>query len=200
VKISRSLSVKELNSDCWADFEDLFGRKQGANGGCWCMWWRLPRSQWQNLGKEGRRAAFKRTVESGRPTGVLLIEDGKAVGWCAVAPRNEYPTLSRSSVAKPIDETPSWCVSCFFIKAGHRRKGYMELLIRGAIWFARKRGAAALDAFPQDVDAREGFVDTFVGIASTFKACGFEEIERRGKWRPAMRLDLRSKSGKKRRS
>lgn len=193
VRINERLTVKELRPDCWDDFEKLFGRKQGANGGCWCMWWRLPRGEWQGLGKEKRRARFQGIVKSGAPTGVLLMDADEAVGWCAIAPRKDYPTLSRSSVARPIDETPSWCISCFFIKAGHRRKGYMELLIRGAVSLARNYGAEAVDAFPQDITDREGFVDTFVGVASSFEACGFKELERRSEWRPAMRLDLRNR-------
>ena len=154
------------------------------------MWWRLPRSDWQALGKEQRRAAFKAIVDRGEITGVLLMQDNEAVGWCAVTPRFVLPTFLRSSVAKPIDENPSWCISCFFIKAGHRRRGHMEHLIRGAIWFARRHGAKILDAFPQETEGRDGFVDTFVGVASCFRACGFSEVVRRGKWRPAMRLDL----------
>jgi hypothetical protein len=190
MRINSHLKIEPLTAATWPKFEELFGRKQGANGGCWCMWWRLPRSDWQELSKEQRRISFKATVERGEPTGILLIYDEAAIGWCAVTPHSALPTFARSRISKAIDEKPSWCTSCFFIKAGHRSNGHMKDLIRGAIWFARRNGAVALDAFPQEMNGREGYVDTFVGVASCFRACGFTKMEQRGERRSAMRLNL----------
>ena len=190
MKIEPNFWIEALTTKTWSSFEDLFGREQGANGGCWCMWSRLPRGEWQALGKEKRRSKFKAIVGRGEPTGVLLLKDKIAIGWCAVGPRSSLPTFSRSRVSMPIDEKPSWCISCFFVRAGHRKQGHMGKLIRGAVWFARSRGAACLEAFPQEVDGREGYIDTFVGVASCFRACGFKKIEQRGQFRSAMRLDL----------
>lgn len=182
--------VEPLSPETWEKFEALFGRTQGANGGCWCMWWRLRRSEWYALTKEQRRLALKAIVDAGQPTGVTLLEGAEAIGWCAVAPRSDLPTLARSSVAKAIDDKRSWCISCFFIKAGHRGHGLMEPLIRGAVEFAKQEGATVIDAFPQETEGRSGYVDTFVGVASCFRRCGFQEVEQRGKWRRAMRMEL----------
>ena len=184
------LKIEPLSRETWPKLEALFGRTQGANGGCWCMWWRLSRNEWYALAKEERRVAFKSIVDRGDPTGVLVVKDGDPVGWCAVSPRSSLPSFARSSVAKQIDEQPSWCISCFFIKAGHRGQGLMEVLIRGAVDFAKQHDAVAVDAFPQETAGRSGYVDSFVGIASTFRKCGFQEIETRGKSRRAMRFLL----------
>jgi hypothetical protein len=186
-----SLQTKPLSPGTWTQFEELFGRQQGGRSGCWCKWWRLSRSGWERLTREERRVAFKSVVDGGSPTGVMLFDGDAAVGWCAVSPRGDLPSLARSAVAKPIDATPTWCISCFFIKAGHRRQGHMERLIRGAVDFAGRNGAEIVEAFPQETAGRTGYIDAFVGIASCFRRCGFHDIEPRGRWRRAMRCFVR---------
>jgi hypothetical protein len=40
----------------------LFGPERGADSGCWCMFWRLKRSEFHALGKAARKAAFRKLV------------------------------------------------------------------------------------------------------------------------------------------
>ena len=58
-----------LTTDRWTDFEGLFGER-GACGGCWCMWWRIKRSDFEREKGEGNREAMKAIVESGRIPGI----------------------------------------------------------------------------------------------------------------------------------
>jgi hypothetical protein len=190
MRIDERLSIEPLTLASWKKFETLFGREQGGNGGCWCMWWRLNRKEWQGLSKDRRRRTFKKIVAEKLPTGVILQDQGEPVGWCAVAPHALLPTFYRSRISYPIDSRPAWCISCFFVRAGHRRKGHMHNLVKGAIWFAKKNGAVALDAFPQEMEKRASYVDTFVGVSSVFEKCGFKKIASRGQFRSAMRIEL----------
>lgn len=190
LQLDKSHRIEPLTFQNWSKFEELFGREQGANGGCWCMWWRLPRPTFQAMSRDQRREAFRRIVKKTGGVGVLLFENELAIGWCAVTPPGSLPTFERSHISKPIDDRKSWRVSCFFVKAGYRGKGYMQELLRGAIWFAKAKRAPALDGFPQVMDGRTGYVDTFIGVASCFKACGFRLVEARGKLRCAMRIEL----------
>ncbi len=96
---------RPLTPALWGDFERLFGPK-GAYGGCWCMWWRITRGQFEQLQGEGNRQAMQNIVESGEVPGILLYDDGDPVGWCSVAPRDRFAALQRSRVLKPIDDTP----------------------------------------------------------------------------------------------
>lgn len=190
MRIDKQLSIEPLTRPSWEKFEHLFGKEQGGNGGCWCMWWRLARAEWRGLSKDQRRLTFKKIVSKGLPTGVMLQDEGEPVGWCAVAPHASLPTFYKSRISYPIDDHPTWCISCFFVKAGHRRKGHMQHLVRGAIWFAKKNGALALDAFPQEMGKRASYVDTFVGVTSVFKECGFRKVASRGQFRSAMRIEF----------
>jgi hypothetical protein len=40
------LTFVPLTKERWSDFETLFGVR-GACGGCWCMFWRLTRSEFE---------------------------------------------------------------------------------------------------------------------------------------------------------
>lgn len=184
---TRNLRFLPLTDKNWSDLEMLFGPR-GASGGCWCMWWRLRRSEYEKKKGAGNQRAFHKIVDSGAPVGVLAYADGKPVGWCAVAPRADYPVLGRSRVLAPVDGQPVWSVTCFYIAKGWRRSGLTAQLLEAAVSYARKRGAKLVEGYPQD--PRSGkFPDAFAwtGLASAFRKAGFAEVARRSATRPVMR-------------
>ncbi len=177
-----------LNRDHWNDFEELFG-KRGACGGCWCMWWRIKRSDFNRQKGEGNRQAMKKLVESGKIPGLLACQRGKAVGWCSIAPREDFPVLLNSRILKPIDNQPVWSIVCFFISKEHRRSGLTGQLIKAAIDFARHRGAKIIEAYPVEPQKKQmPAVFAYTGFASTFRKAGFQEVARRSPTRPIMRF------------
>src|SRR3954454_12233698 len=105
------ITYRPLTPERWDDFATLFGPR-GACGGCWCMTWRLPRSQFNEQKGDANRRAMKRIVAKGPPPGILAYDGKTPVGWRAVAPREVYAALERSRVLKPIDDQPVWSVSC----------------------------------------------------------------------------------------
>jgi len=97
-----------LNAERWSDFVTLFGDR-GACGGCWCTWWRLPRSIY-NAGKgDGNRRFIQKLVGAGVVPGLLAYEGGKPVGWCSVAPRKDFPALERSRVLARVEYEDVLC-------------------------------------------------------------------------------------------
>jgi GNAT superfamily N-acetyltransferase len=180
-------SFHPLTPDRWADLERLFGPR-GACAGCWCMWWRLNRAQWNRGKGEGNRKAFRRLVRSGAEPGVLAYADGKPVGWCAIAPREQYPRLDGSRILKPVDDQPVSSVTCFFIARGFRHRGLSTELLRAAVDFARARGAKMVEGYPHDPKKATADVFVFTGLASAFRKAGFKEVARRAQTRPIMRL------------
>lgn len=176
-----------LTARTWPLFVALLGGESGGCGGCWCTWWRMSRIEWYGYTKLERLGVMKDLVWRRQPTGVLLVNGTEAEGWCAVAPMSKYPTMLRSPVCRSIDNTPSWCISCIFIKASYRRQGKMEALIRGATDYALSRGAKAVDGFPQISGDRGTYVDRFVGVEGSFVRAGFKKVEDRGKFRVAVR-------------
>jgi GNAT superfamily N-acetyltransferase len=179
-----------LTPERWSDFEKLFGPR-GATGGCWRMYWRLTRTQFEEQHGELNRLNMKTLVDAGNIPGLLAYSGAEPVGWCSIAPREEFSVLARSRILKPVDDQLVWSVVCFFISRNHRRKGLTVQLLKAAVDFARSKGARIVEGYPVDPKAGTS-PDVFVytGLFSAFKQAGFDEVLRRSETRPIMRLNL----------
>jgi GNAT superfamily N-acetyltransferase len=188
--MSEGLAFHPLTLARWNDLERLFGPERGAVAGCWCMWFKLTRPQWEAMGRAGRKAAFRAEVAGGPPPGILAYAGGDPVGWCAVAPREAYPVIERSRVTRAVDDRPAFAITCFYLAPRWRRRGLMRPLIEAAVDFARTQGAALVEAYP--LDPPEGMRPTggFKGIAGPFRGLGFVEVARRSPMRPVLRREL----------
>lgn len=190
---AQSLEAAEvfpLTPEHWPDFEQLFG-SHGAYGGCWCMWWRLPRQAFEAQKGEANRQSFKAIVESGEEPGLLAYIAGQPVGWCAVAPRASYPTLDHTQALKAVDDQPVWSVPCFYIARQQRQKGLSVALLHAAVAFAGARGARIVEGYavePRKPRTPDPFA--YTGLFSAFRQAGFVEVARRSPTRPIMRFYL----------
>ena len=150
----------------WPDLQKLFG-PNGADSGCWCMWWRQTREQFQRLHGEPNRKSMERLLRGGEVPGILAYHEGRPVGWCSVAPRRCFPALDRSpnlkAVDDEVDDEAVWSIVC-------------------------SRGAAAVEAYP--IDPRHSADRpgaAFTGQLDTFLRAGFTEVARRSPRRPILR-------------
>ena len=180
--------IQPLTPERWADFEELFG-PHGAIGGCWCMWFRLTQKEFDARKGERNRKAMKAIVNSSRVPGILAYHQGHAVGWCSVAPREEFARLERSRLLKPVDGQRVWSVVCFFVAKEYRRKGVAKGLLKAAVEYVNKQGGSILEGYAVEPKAGK-MPDLFAyhGPASLYKSVGFKEVARRSKTRPMMRF------------
>ncbi len=190
------LRFEPLTPERWDDLERLFGER-GACGGCWCMWWRMPRSAFEKSKGEGNRRALKRIVDAGEVPGLIAYDGDEPVGWCAVAPREAYPVLDRSRVLARVDDEPVWSVPCFFVSRQVRRQGVSVALLRAAAQHAQAHGARVLEGYPIEPKGAS-MPDAFawVGLPGSFKKAGFKEVLRRSPHRPIMRKRIRTRSSR----
>ena len=182
----------------WGDFEELFGSR-GACGGCWCMFWRLSRKQFDAGKGEGNRKAMRALVESGVIPGLLGYLDTRPVGWCSLAPREEFPALARSSVLRPVDDQPCWSVSCLFVHRSYRNQGVATLLLGAAVGHLGDKGVRFLEGYPVEPRAGQSIPAAFAwtGVPKVFAANGFAEVARRSPTRPIMRFDFHARRNSK---
>jgi GNAT superfamily N-acetyltransferase len=185
------LAFRPLTANEWDDFQELFGPR-GACGGCWCMWWRLPRSQYNAGRGNGNRRAMKKLVDGGAITGLLAYEGARAVGWCSIAQRGEFIGLERSRVLARVDDRPAWSIVCFFVAKDRRHTGVTEKLLEAAVRFARRNGARIIEGYPVEPGSG-GTADAFAytGLASVFRRAGFTEAARRSPRRAVYRKTVR---------
>jgi len=182
----QDLEIQPVTPERWPDLEALFG-KHGACGGCWCMWWRLTRSEFAKQLGQGNKEAFKGIVEAGEVPGLLAYADGWPVAWCSVAPRETFSALERSRTLKRVDDQPVWSIVCFFVAKSARGKGVMLKLLRAAVEYAKAHGAKIVEGYPIEPTGTLSGSSGFTGVASTFRQAGFVEVLRRSETRPIMR-------------
>ena len=186
-----AIKVLPLTTEIWQDLVDLFNRPGGSIvRGCWCMHYRKTGPS-TGASSEKNRTALSSLVTRGRVPGLLAYEDGKAVGWVSIAPREEYLRLERSPVMKPVDARPVWSIVCFYVDPRARGKGITEALVKGAVRYARSKGARLVEAYPVDKAERSQPDSMWFGAKKIFDRAGFKEVARRKPTRPVMRKTLR---------
>ncbi len=190
MKSAKTLKLKfhPLTVERWKDFEKLFG-SNGACGGCWCMWWRLKRSQYEKQKDEGNKKAIKKIVNAGIIPGIIAYHDSNPIGWCAIEPRENYSLLENSRVLKRIDDEKVWSVVCFFIDKKFRRMGVSEKLLEAALKHAKKNKAKIVEGYPVD-SKNTPSAFAWTGFAPAFIKVGFKEAHRSSPTRPIMRYYL----------
>ena len=189
------IEVHPLTSERWDDLVRLFGER-GASGGCWCMFFRLPRKAFDAGARDGglgNRAGLRALVEAGEVPGLLAYLEGEPVGWVSVAPREAFGRVQRSAFGRASPGARGvWAIVCFFVDRRHRGRGVARALLRGAVEHARREGARALEAYPLDASVRRPAApEAYVGLSSMFEAEGFREVARPYPHRPILRRELR---------
>lgn len=168
--------IAPLSGDNWSDLEDLFGRN-GACVGCWCMWWRTGKEEYS--AGSGNRRALRALLDTDESVGLLAYggdpdtDEERPVGWCAVAPRSSYPRLARTTVGRGSPEDDGrWAVPCFFVKPGHRRRGFTDSLLAAACDHSFAHGAKVVEGYPT-TSQKARTDELFIGTKNLFARHGF---------------------------
>ena len=195
-----SLDVRPVTPDLWRELAEFFG-PSGAYSGCWCMWWRVPGSEFSagaRDGAAGNRAGMQRLVEGREVPGLIGYAESSPVGWVSIGPRPSYGRLLRSPTLRPgpdddPDDTSVWSVVCFWIPRAHRGQGVATALLDAAVAHASGAGARAVEAYPVDTSgSRRPSADLFTGTLEMYERAGFREVERRRPTRPIVRRRCRT--------
>jgi GNAT superfamily N-acetyltransferase len=155
------------------------------------MYWRIPRQEFQRNYGQGNRLLLQRAIEEGKTPGILAYHEGRPVGWCSIAPREDFPVLGRSPTLRPIDDLPVWSIVCFFVAGPLRRSGMTHAMIRAAIQYAQDHGARIIEAYPIDPETKSLEYERYMGLTTTYEAEGFIVVCRRSLRRPIMRYFVR---------
>ncbi len=181
------ITFKPLTPETWIDFTLLFS-EHGPQQGCWCMYWRETRVEYHRRFGDGNQQAMKAIIQTGNIPGLLAYLEGRAIAWCSIARREEFPALDRSKTLKKVDNVPVWSIVCFFVSRPYRRKGLLLQLIRAALTYARECEAKIVEAYPLKSEIVKDLpYERYMGIESILAGVGFKEVARRSDRRLVMR-------------
>lgn len=184
------VTVESVDAGSWNDLRAVVGTTGDAPG-CWCQWFKVRRSEMQELSRDDLADRLHASVAAGSP-GVLARIDGEPVGWAAVEPFSAYPALGRSPITRRQEGDPAdpWAVTCFVVRREHRRQGVAAELLRGAVEHARAHGAEVVEGYPVDPEVRPSLTasERYHGTVSLFSSAGFEVVRRPSATRAVMRL------------
>ncbi|GAA1290225.1 hypothetical protein Psi02_15850 [Planotetraspora silvatica] len=196
-----AISIVPANEASWDDLQAVFGARGDASR-CQCQYFKIRDFQWKSVPVEERAERLREQTGCDRPearttSGLVAYLDGEPVGWCAVEPRTAYERLLRTRVpwtGRDEDKTDDgvWAVTCFVTRSGFRRRGVGRALARGAVDFARERGARAVEGYPMITQPGQevAWGELYVGSRSIFAAAGFAEVSRPTLRRVVMRIDF----------
>lgn len=183
-------TVEPLTTKNWSLFVELFGDR-GACGNCWCMYYRLDKATFtEGKADAQNKRAMQAIVTSGKPAGLLGLVQGKAIAWCAFAPREDFVKLSKSRVHQRIDDKQVWSIPCLFIQKEYRKEGLSVMLLKGVINYARENKIPIIEAYPT-IPTQPTIPDAFawIGLYKSFERAGFYIADHKSKNRPMVRYN-----------
>ena len=199
------LRFEELSPDNWRPLTELFG-KNGAQGGCWCIWWRLERGGklWEETKGSKARDRMRRLVKSERAHGMLAFDGETPVGWCSFGPLSDFPRVGKMrgypKEGEANSEPGAWSINCFFIARTHRGRGVARGLLNAALKSIKRRGGTLVEAYPVTTTTDGRAVESafaFTGPIGIFEQAGFKEVQRISPTRPLLRLELGKRASKR---
>ena len=173
------VTLRIITASDWPNIVRLFG-PNGACGGCWCMWWRVPRGGklWAKVKGSNNRAAFRRLVQQGLVHGVLAFSGEEPVGWCSFGPRSSFPRLERVRALKRDWSEGTWSINCFYVARDWRGCGIAKRLVEEATKRAFQSGASEVEGYPVG-PATDGkalpAVFAWTGVPAMFQSNGYRE-------------------------
>jgi GNAT superfamily N-acetyltransferase len=172
------MQIVPASAGLWPTIADLFGSTSTLRW-CWCQFWRKPGSNWTNTTPADNRADLEALVGADPAPGLVALEDGLAVGWMGLGPREAFPRMTRSRVLPQLPGERVWVVNCFVVARRARGRGIADALLAAAVEYARAHGAALVEGIPVDTGGeRMPSASAYTGTRGMFERAGFEEAAR----------------------
>jgi GNAT superfamily N-acetyltransferase len=135
----------QRNLNAWLNFFDkraFSDHKEWKT--CYCTYYYYPRFDSSKKLERSRREYAKWLIENNLMNGYLVFEGGKAIGWCNVGPKKNYPKLVKKNHG--YDGIKS--IVCFVIEKGYRGKGIAKAILKRIIKDSKKDDTKRIEAYP----------------------------------------------------
>lgn len=169
---SNALTVRPVLSDDWALLERLF-LKSSVTNGCWCMWPRTTRREYEH-GNPENKCRLNKLVQSDSSPGLIALYEDEPVGWSAIGRISEFPQYGSIE-----NDLAAWAIACLFVSEAARGHGVARALVSAALGVAGDVGASTVYG-PAQWWSPEAPEQTSY-IALLFEQYGFETVKAGGR-------------------
>ncbi len=174
------MEVAPLAAHHAAAWAELF---EACSSSCFCRYWHFPGGKNDWLARcaqdpeENRREQLASLDAGDRSAqGLLALEDGVAIGWMKLVPREGLGKLTRLPVyrALPLSEDDGvYAIGCLLVRPGHRHRGVARALVLAADAQVLAWGGRAVEAYPRHSDAPLHDEEAWMGPEAVFLGCGY---------------------------
>lgn len=185
-------SAKLITAETWPDFERMFARHRGCQGGCWCAFHICSSGEFNRLDRDGHRMRHKDAIDQGLTAGVICYLGDRPVGWCQFGPALSFEHNNRSrayqALAAELVVQPDWRITCVFVDKDYRGLGLSRKVLAEAVAAIRHLGGGVTEAFPMEVPGAKR--PQYTGSVAMYTAEGFTCVAPLGKNSFLMRARL----------
>jgi GNAT superfamily N-acetyltransferase len=166
------MGIEVRPATVFEDVRTMVGPKRPDANVCWCLSYRIPNKENLALQRQARGDRVRELMHDG-PPGVLAYDGDEVVGWAAVHPRADTSFATNRKIPH-VDDADVWSVWCIRVRPGHRGSGISHALLAGAVEYARRQGAPAVEGYPVDnAGEKVDLTMAYVGTRSLFEKAGF---------------------------
>jgi GNAT superfamily N-acetyltransferase len=163
--------------DRFDDIARLVGSDDPSVPACWCLSYRLSSSEFNRLRGSERPDRLRALCDRTPAPGLVAYLEDTAVGWCSFGPRPAMERLMRSQTIPRLDPPDTWCIVCFVVAPGARRRGVAQALLNATVAYARSHQAQAIEGYPIETNGqRVSGAFAYVGTVSMFERAGFHHL------------------------
>ncbi len=178
------LTIRPLTAARVDDVKTVTRGTWGAT--CWDLFPRYSAKQQRDLGitiggpagaeKRRREALAKLARRRKNSAGLVAYEGKEPIGFLSLGPRTDFSRIANSKATPPVDEVDAWVVPCITVRRGYRGKGVAVAMLRAALEYAGKRGAAAVEGYPRAETKRLHDDFAFIGTEAMFRKAGYRKV------------------------
>jgi GNAT superfamily N-acetyltransferase len=175
--------IRPITPSRFADLERLF-RTSSITNSCWDIWPRhAPAEERERAALRDRRDRGEANREElralagrRRAPGLLAYEDKEPVGFVSLGPRTDMRRVDASRTTPRVDQLGVWVVPCLYIHPKHRHQGIAAALLRGAVDYAARHGAPAVEGYPRAPGTKVHDDFAFFGTVEMFRRAGYRVV------------------------
>jgi GNAT superfamily N-acetyltransferase len=181
---AEKLMVRPLTAARVDDVKTVTRGTWGAT--CWDLFPRFTAAQQRELGinlggpgtaeKKRREVLAKLARRRKNSAGLVAYEGKEPIGFLSLGPRHDFSRIAGSKATPPVDDVDAWVIPCITVRRGHRGKGVAVAMLRAAVEYAEKRGAAAVEGYPRAETKRLHDDFAFIGTEAMFRKAGFRKV------------------------